>query len=358
MAIRQIQSFMPGYLPRGLVTGIREDGKIDISPEGIARYLHAKSKRSGLMQWERAPEAAFYRKRDPRPIPYPIATAQQVAIGDACQLQNPGSPNATIQRASDLTYPTAIATPNAPTVAAGGAGTGVTPLTAGATHVEISYQFPWGEGPLSAAASGTPAAGGTLTVSGASMTPPSPALAVNVYVETSAGSGVYKLAAQIPAASAGYYVVTNYGNGQVPYAGNPGGTALPGTQLQVAQYNFAQVFAGISNCQKDANVSTVSGYGSSNTMTVYTEGEFQIDCDQTYTWNQSDYFAPAANAGGTALQNQFFGFVGSYAGNTPTGLEKCAVLSATNSSLTSVLGTNSILSVTGILLYTTQRPSR
>src|SRR5258708_1542689 len=63
----------------------------------------------------------------------------------------------------------------------------------GVAAVKISYQFRWGEGALSAAGTATPTLAAQLLVSGAVLVPPTPALYTNVYVETAAGSGVFKL---------------------------------------------------------------------------------------------------------------------------------------------------------------------
>lgn len=279
---------------------------------------------------------------DAAPRPLPVATAQQVAAGDMVCFTS--STVANIIRAQDITFASAYSTPNAPTVAAGGAGTGDGPLTANPTHVKISYNFPWGEGPLSAAGVATPAAGGSLTVSGTPMTLVAPATSVNVYVETSAGSGVYQLYATT---TAGYLVVFAYGAGQVPPS-----TTVAMTALAVTQFNFHQLFVGNSASFKDPNVAAVAGYGQNNLILCYTNGIYYADLDQLYTWLPGDMFAPAGNltSSPTALQSQVLASLGSPSGGpvnygSNSGLKRLATHTAIWGASSQNYGNFQVLSV-------------
>lgn len=225
---------------------------------------------------------------------FAVLTAQALSAGDLCCKTS--TTTEAIIRAQDVTYASAVNTPSAPTVADAGVNIG-TPLTNAATGVKISYQFPWGEGPLSSAGSATPTGGAALLVSGSPLAPASPAMYTNIYVETAAGSGTYKLWGTT--ATGASVLVNSYGAGQ-----SPPGTTYAGSALVVTQYNFAQLFVGQSASYKDANVALIAGYGTANLVRMDTSGVYYADLDTSYTWLAGDYFAPAVNGGGTALQSQ------------------------------------------------------
>lgn len=231
---------------------------------------------------------ARYLQGDPRMgLGYPVATAQAVERFDMVALVA-----GTVVRAADTAWASAVAAPSAPTVAdtADDINSG---LTNAATSVKISYNFPWGEGALSAAGTATPTAQAGLLVTG--LTPASPALSTNVYVEDAAGSGVYKLWGVVQGGSA---IVDAYGTGRVPP------TAVTSGALQVTQYNFAQAFLGVSNQRKVANVARIFGNSRDNEiMVIRGPGAIvEFDCASA-SFAVGDYVG-AAKDSGNALLNQ------------------------------------------------------
>lgn len=231
---------------------------------------------------------------DSRPIFTPILTAQAVSVGDLCALSA-----GNVVRASDTTWASAVAAPAAPTVTAGGATQG-TALTAAATAVKVSYQFPWGEGALSLAGSVTPGAGGNILLAGLAL--PAPAVALNVYVETAAGSGIFKLYAQYAALAGvqgiGAQVISGYGVGQAPP-----GSPVTSSALDVTVYNFAQSFLGVSGQTKASG--TARAYGNS------TDGVLRVDAASIWefdtisaSYNVGDLLCPAKDVGNALLNQQ------------------------------------------------------
>ena len=241
--------------------------------------------------------AITYLYGDTRAYFPPIASSQQVAVGDLI-----GVSSGTLIRATDVTWASAVATPTAPTVANSAVAIG-SPLTNALTNVKISYVFPWGEGTLSAAANATPTANAALLVSGTSLVPPSPALYTNIYVETSAGSGVYQLYGSTYGSAV---LVQSYGAGQVPYALNPGGTAVSSGALQVTQYNFVQIYAGVATQAKALTtffgVAATVPYGNSlPNLRVCPAGLFGGDLATATTVAVGNYVAPAKDTGNDLL---------------------------------------------------------
>lgn len=241
--------------------------------------------------------AIGYLSGDIRPLFLPIASGQTVAVGDLV-----AQSSSTLVRATDWTWQSAISTPTAPTVTNTSTAIG-TSLTNAATNVKISYQFPWGEGTLSSAASATPTAGACLLVSGTSLVPPSPATYTNVYVETSAGSGVFKLFAITYGSSV---LVDAYGAGQVPYALNPSGAVVSTGALQATQYSFAQAFQGV--CGQYKALYTFFGaaatvpYGNSLALArIATSGCFYGDLASATSVSVGSYVAPAQDTGNDLL---------------------------------------------------------
>jgi hypothetical protein len=216
--------------------------------------------------------------------PFQVATAQAVEFYDLVALQSN-----TIVRASDITWASAVATPSAPTLADGGINVG-TGLTNALTAVKISYQFPWGEGPLSAAATVTPTANATIKASG--LAPAAPALWTNLYVETAAGSGTFKLFSQVYGDNT---QITQYGNGPVPSAS----PQLSGA-LQITQYNFAQLFAGVCNQRKVANLARIFGNSVDNMIMVNRGGNWEFDT-ASFAYSPGMWVGPAKDVGNVLL---------------------------------------------------------
>ncbi len=234
-----------------------------------------------------------------RPVNGPIATNQACAVGDLLAMSA-----GTLIRAEDQSWPSAVATPSAPTVSNAGVNIG-TNLTNGATGVKISYNFPWGEGALSNAGSATPTAHAAILLAG--QTVPAPAVSVNVYVETSAGSGTYELYAIISAAGGGFgdHLITGYGAGNAP----PGSPVTSGA-LQVAQYNFAKIFAGVSGQTKKTTTffggTQAYAYGNSapNQVRVDCDGIYLVDLTASASLNLGDLIGPYQNASPNGLLSQ------------------------------------------------------
>lgn len=231
---------------------------------------------------------------DARPVMAPVLTAQELAIADLVGLSS-----GNLVRAEDEEWQTAVATPSAPTVADGAVAVG-TSLTNAATGVKISYQFPWGEATLSSAGSATPTAGALLKVSGSPLVPSAPALHTNVYVETAAGSGTYKLWGTTKGSTV---MVDSYGAGRLPYADNASGAAVASGAKELTQYNFAQRFLGASAQAKDADVARVVGNGADNIARVDCDGTMIYDLDSATTAVVGDWFG-AAKATGNTLTSQ------------------------------------------------------
>ena len=227
---------------------------------------------------------------DTSPLFYDVADAQALDIGDML-----GILSGALVRAEDFTWGTAVATPTAPTVADGGVAVG-TPLTNDATGVKIAYQFPWGEGALSSAGSATPTAGALLKVSGSPLIPATDALWTNIYVETAAGSGTYKLWGTT-LGSAVY--VDSYGAGAIPAAGNYSAAAVLTDATTITQYNFAKAFAGISGQYKAADATRITG-NIAGKVRVDTRGVFSAPIAST-TLTFGDWVAPVKASGNTLV---------------------------------------------------------
>jgi hypothetical protein len=230
---------------------------------------------------------------DTDPIFPPVLTAQAVAWGDLVALSS-----GNVVRAEDTSWGTAVATPTAPTVANGSTAVG-SELTNALTGVKISYQFPWGEGTVSAAATTTPTAASTIKVSGASLVPATNALWTNVYVESAAGSGTYGLWGRTYGEDV---YVNSYGLGAAPYAGNAGGVVALSGATQVTQYAFAQAFAGRAAQTKVAATARVYGNSTDNVIRVDAAGIYEYPCASA-TFAVGDLVG-AAKASGNALESQ------------------------------------------------------
>lgn len=231
---------------------------------------------------------------------YVVATGQAVEVMDMV-----GYAAATVTRAADQTWASAVSTPSAPTVAASAATRG-TALTNAATGVKVAIQFPWGEGTLSSAGSATPTAAFGLKVTLAAC--PSPGLGWNVYVEDAAGSGTYLFQQFVPASNSPAIIyVDSYGAGEVPAARNVGAVAVAQGAKEITQYNFAKTFLGVSN-QRMATTGFFGqptrpfGNSEDNTIMVCRGGVFEFDTASA-SYAEGGYVG-AAKASGNALLNQ------------------------------------------------------
>ena len=208
----------------------------------------------------------------------------------------------TLIRAQDYIYPGAgIGAPSAPVIADSGIAATSGGFAASATLVKVSFQWPWGEGVLSAASNSvTPTA--THTLSLAAITLPWPALWINIY--TSVAGAAYQLVGQAQTSGGwGGSSTQLLGPGTGP-ATNYAPVAV--TAQMLAQYAFAQIFTGLSGCTKAAGVSQITGQYTANVCRVDTgtNTTFYGDLDGSYTPNVGDYYAPAFNSAATTLQSQ------------------------------------------------------
>ncbi len=236
-----------------------------------------------------------YRYGDPKPVKAPWKSGVAVDAGDLVYLD--AGDSFTVKPASSLSWPSDVAAPSAPTVADGAHNVG-TSLTNAATGVKVSYQFPWGEGALSSAGSVTPTAGAAIKLSGLAI--PAPAIGLNVYVETSAGSGTYRLYAQYAVQPGqqglGDQFLFGYGLGQTPP------TAVTSTATDLAQYNFAGAFLGVSAQSYDGSNGSAYGINDGN-LRVDTGGVYDFACAST-TWVVGDLVAPAKQSAASLLDPQ------------------------------------------------------
>jgi len=227
-----------------------------------------------------------YGETNPAFQPIYLSDTTGIQIGD-CLWQDTSNSNQ-LRTAAKYTFGTVIATPSAPTLADGAVNIG-TVLTNSATHVKVSYQFPWGEGALSAATAVTPTAHAAVLLSGVAVV--ADVIGLNVYVETSAGSGTYKLWGQINVQGGGLgfgdILITGYGLGQAP----PGTTAAQ-TALAITQYGFAQAFCGVAAQFWDG---TTAGSPAAPTAFGLKDGMLRYDTSGVYRFNVGT--ATAFNAG-------------------------------------------------------------
>lgn len=220
----------------------------------------------------------------------PFKSGVAVSIGDLSYI-DAGDSN-TLKPAMSATWESAIATPSAPTVADTAVALDASGLANSATGVKITYQFPWGEGALSAAGTATPTLHAGIYVSGTPLVPPAPALYTNIYVETSAGSGIYKLWGITYGSPV---IVYSYGAGQVPFAANPGGVVVASAALDYSQYNFCQSFLGVAMQGYDGT--NANAYGiKDGFLRVATTGVFQFPLVSA-SYAAGDYFGCAKDTG-------------------------------------------------------------
>lgn len=236
-----------------------------------------------------------YINGDVNEVKLTIATAKTCTTGDMV-----GMSSGTLVKASDETWGTAVATPSAPTVADAGVNIG-TGLTNAATGVKVSYQFPWGEGALSNAGSATPTANAAIKMTGLAI--PAPAIGLNVYVETAAASGTYKLWNSFRFAEGqqgiGQIFITGYGVGQTPPA-----TTVTSAALDVTQYNFVSKFVGpVMQSKSSSTVARVFGNSEDNRIIAATSGIWEYDCASA-TFAVGDYVGPAKDTGNALLDNK------------------------------------------------------
>lgn len=250
-----------------------------------------------------------YGETDPVSMPFLQNNTELVAIGDFVygDASNQQSSQNTVRQAGNFTWGTAVATPSAPTVA-NTTTTLATGLTNGATGVKISYVFPWGEGTLSAAGSATPTANAGIIMTGVAV--PAPVVAVNVYVESAAGSGTYLLYNSYPVLpqrpdlggqGIGNVVITGYGVGTAPYAGNASGAAVTSAALDVTQYNFGKKFMGVAaqrwNGPTNYVNSAITAFGMKDGLLRFnTAGVYDFACASA-SFNMGDLLGVAKDTG-------------------------------------------------------------
>ncbi len=218
------------------------------------------------------------------PLIFPVATAIDLEVGDATYFAS-GS----ITPADELAWGTAVTTA-APVITDGVIDLN-TGLTAAVTSVKVSYNFPWGEGTLSDEDTVTPTAQSYIILAAVAL--PTPAVSRNVYVESAAGSGIWKLYATD---EGGVMHIMGYGIGRVPP------TAKLQAETTITQYTFAQAFAGISGQIKGEGVALVSGNSTDNVVRVNTGGVYRAPCAST-TWKVGDFVNMKKDTGDT-LMNQ------------------------------------------------------
>ena len=155
-----------------------------------------------------------------------------------------------------------------------------------------TYVTPYGETEASSAGSATPTAGAALRVTAISL--PSGVRGIRYYVETSAGSGTYKLYRETLGES---FLITGYGPAGA--AEPPGATSLGATVM--TQAAFVQTFVGASAQRYDG--SNATAYGIKDGYLRFDRGGvFEFDCASA-SFNYGDLVGPA-KASGNALENQ------------------------------------------------------
>lgn len=234
---------------------------------------------------------------DARPTKLPWKLAYAIYQGDMVYkdandtvvLPDDGTPTLQpVKAAGSLAWQAGVDTPSAPTVAdtASDVNSG---LTNALTGVKVSYNFPWGEGALSDAGTATPTAQAGLILTAVAL--PTNVLSRNIYVETAAGSGTYKLYGVDHGEAT---IITGYGVGRTPP------TAVSTGNLQVTQYTFAQSFMGVSAQfynGTDATYGVKDGY-----VRVDAGGTFFFDCASA-NFDAGDLVGPA-QASTNALEPQ------------------------------------------------------
>ena len=246
--------------------------------------------------------AIQYLYGDARPVTLPIAAAQVVAVGDIV-----GQSANTLVRAADWPWGSAVATPIAPVLTNGAIAIG-TGLANSLTAAKVSYQFPWGEGPLSPAGTATPTAGAAIVMAPVVFT--APVIGLNIYVETVPGNGIFKLYDQVlQAGGTGQILITGLGTGQVPPA-----TPVTSGALQGTQAGWAAAFVGISAQAKAAtgffgNPQTIPYGNSLPEIRVDTEGVFYGDCALA-SFTVGQFLGPDKDVGNVMLSQQVVGVAG------------------------------------------------
>lgn len=231
-----------------------------------------------------------YRYGETNPVNIAFKSGVAVNIGDLCYIDEGDS--YTVKPAGSYTWGSAQSTPSAPTVADSGVSVGSN-LTNGATHVKMSANYPWGEGVLSAAGVATPTTHAALLVSAVAL--PLYATSWNYYVETSAGSATYKLAA---VGQGEDKLIFAYGNGRVPPASPATITALLATQ-----YPFIERFIGVAGQRYDGT--NAAAYGIQDLkLRIDTSGVYTFDCAASSSFNSGDWVGPDKASGNALLPQQ------------------------------------------------------
>lgn len=174
-----------------------------------------------------------------------------VAVVKGDHLYRDASDSNKVKPAGSFTWGTAVATPSAPTVANGTAAIG-TGMTNAATGVKVSLNFAWGEGALSAAGSATPTLNAGIQIAALDISGFTGALSRNIYVETAAASGIYKLWGTD---NGGANLITGYGSQRVPP------TAVTSSATDVTQYSFHLSYAGVADQSYDGTTAGLNTAG-------------------------------------------------------------------------------------------------
>jgi hypothetical protein len=199
----------------------------------------------------------------------------------------------TVVRASDIVWGSADAAPTVPTGADTGVVTSSGGLAAAATLIKISYQFTWGEGPLSASISVTPTAHAGILLTGASLVPPAGALYTNIYTNDGAGGTVYKLWGTTDGTS---MTIISLGQGNQPSPTTTGA-------LDVTQNTFAVNFLGVSNQRKVANLARIFGSSLDNQIMVCRAGVVEFDTASA-SYNPGDFVGPDKDVSNILMNQQ------------------------------------------------------
>jgi len=211
---------------------------------------------------------------------FPVKSAVAIAKGDFLYVDS--ADGYTVKPAGSMTWQSAVSAASTPTIT-NTTTTLATGLTNAVTGCKVSYQFPWGEGTLSAAGTATPTANAGLMLTGVAL--PSPAIGLNVYVESAAGSGTYLLYGQYagiqgagPAAPTqlgiGNQLIMGYGRGNAPP------TAAAQDATAISQFYFRNRFVGVADQDfAGETFSTVPlQYGlQDGKISVCTSGVFLVD---------------------------------------------------------------------------------
>lgn len=223
----------------------------------------------------------LYGDTDPGHAPFKAGVA--VSLWDLLFIDP--SDSYTIKPAGSLTWVAAQAAPSAPTLTNSAVAIG-SALTNAATAVVATYVTAYGETEASSAGSATPTAAAALRV--AAITLPSGMRGVRYYVETAAGSGVYKFYRETIGES---FLITGYGPAGAAEA--PVATTLGATVM--SQADFASKFVGLAGQRYDGSNATAYGI-KDGYLRFERGGVFEFDTASA-SYNYGDLVGPAKQSG-------------------------------------------------------------